>query len=63
MRERNGKERVATSKQVHTIVEIEADLDEQLRAKKERQRAEDWATIDRLRERNADKDPTKSWPL
>lgn len=45
------------SKQGNTIVEIEADLDEQLRAEKERQRAEDWAIIDRLRERNADKDP------
>jgi hypothetical protein len=40
MIERNGKERVAMSKQVHTIVEIEADLDEQLRAVKERQPAE-----------------------
>jgi hypothetical protein len=33
------------------------ETEEHVRATKERQRAADWAAIDRLRERNADKDP------
>jgi hypothetical protein len=44
-------------KQGNTIVEIEPELDEQLRAEKERQRAEDWAIIDQIGERNKHLDP------
>ena len=44
-------------KQGNTIVEIEPDLEEQLRAEKERQRAEDWAIIERIGERNKHLDP------
>ena len=44
-------------RQGNTTVEIEPDLDEQVRAEKERQRAEDWAIIDQIGERNKHLDP------
>jgi hypothetical protein len=56
-KEAHGKERVAMRKQGNTIVEIAPDLEEQLQAEKERQRAEDWAIIDQIAERNKHLDP------
>jgi hypothetical protein len=44
-------------KQGNTTVEIEPDLEEQLWAEEERQRAEDWAIIDQIGERNKHLDP------
>jgi hypothetical protein len=40
-----------------TTVTINPEADERLRTQPDWQRAADWAVIDRLRERNADKDP------
>lgn len=44
-------------KQSSNTIEIGPDLDEHVRVEQERQRAEDWAIIDQIGERNKHLDP------